>query len=223
VIESANTDVAPGGLREQKMHRTAARLTSVTRRLTADRGLAGFTIDEVCDEVGVSRRTFFNYFPSKEDAVIGADPADEAQHFAEQFLAFGPSGWSGVLDDLVAMVTAHFETVEHDNVEHGEFMRVLEREPRILSRFIGITRERERAAAELIALREGVAHDDPRPAAVVGIFSIVLRYAGERLLDSGDARDYPTILAETLAVYRDVMAPPTAFQNSRTSKGHSTT
>jgi len=216
VIESANTpDVAPGSLREQKMHRTAARLTSVTRRLTAERGLSGFTIDEVCEEVGVSRRTFFNYFPSKEDAVIGADPADEAQHFAERFLAFGSRGWAAVLDDLVAIVSAHFDSIDHDATEHEQFMRVLEREPRILSRFIGITRERERAAAELIVLREGVAHDDPRASALVGIFSIILRSAGERLLDPADDRTYPGILTDTLSIYRDVMSSTTAEERTR--------
>jgi AcrR family transcriptional regulator len=207
--------VAPSSLREQKMLRTAGRLTAVTRRLTAEQGLSGFTIDEVCEEVGISRRTFFNYFPTKEDAVIGADPADEAQHFAEQFLAFGSRGWGAVLDDLVAIVSAHFEAVGHDTTEHAEFMRVLEREPRILSRFIGITRERERGAAELIALREGVAHDDPRASALVGIFSMILRSGGEHLLDPTDPRDYPQILTDTLAVYRDVMRPATSEERTR--------
>ncbi len=42
-------------------------------------GLNGFTIEQLCEDVGVSRRTFFNYFPSKEDAIIG--------HFLDQFPA----------------------------------------------------------------------------------------------------------------------------------------
>jgi AcrR family transcriptional regulator len=210
MVESAATehaDVAASGLREQKMLRTASRLTAVTRRLTAERGLGGFTIDEACEEVGISRRTFFNYFPTKEDAVIGADPSDEAEQFAEQFLDRGSRGGTAALDDLVAIVSAHFHSVDHDATEHEQFMRVLEREPRILARFIGITRERERAAAELIALREGVAHDDPRAAALVGLFSLILRAAGEYLIDPTDPRDYPQILTDTLAVYRDVMRP----------------
>lgn len=39
--------------------------------LTIERGLDEATIDAISDRAGVSRRTFFNYFPSKEDAVLG--------------------------------------------------------------------------------------------------------------------------------------------------------
>ena len=46
--------------------RTRAALVARARHLTAREGLTGFTIQELCDQVGVSRRTFFNYFPTKE-------------------------------------------------------------------------------------------------------------------------------------------------------------
>ncbi|WP_424465919.1 TetR family transcriptional regulator [Pseudoclavibacter helvolus] len=39
--------------------------------LTIERGLDETTIDAISERAGVSRRTFFNYFPSKEDAVLG--------------------------------------------------------------------------------------------------------------------------------------------------------
>src|SRR3954471_703362 len=47
------------GLVERRMADTAERMMAVARRLTAERGLSGFTIDELCADVGVSRRTFF--------------------------------------------------------------------------------------------------------------------------------------------------------------------
>lgn len=74
------------------MAATASRLTALSRRLTAERGLNGFTIEELCDEVGVSRRTFFNYFPSKEEAVIGVAEEEDRRRFAEEFLARGSRG-----------------------------------------------------------------------------------------------------------------------------------
>ncbi len=194
--------------RARRMQETAFRLTHICRRLTAQRGLAGFTIEEVCDEVGVSRRTFFNYFPSKEDAVIGVDPEHESQLFGEEFLARGATEWANVMDDLVELVIAHFEANGSHSAGHGEFMQALEREPRLFARFVGISRERERQATAMIAQRQGVAVDDPRAVAAVGILTTLLRSAGERLLDSDDSRDFSSILTESLAAFRAVLTAP---------------
>ncbi len=34
-------------------------------------GLAAATIDRIAEKASISRRTFFNYFPTKEDAILG--------------------------------------------------------------------------------------------------------------------------------------------------------
>ena len=60
--------------RERRKAETAQGLKDAARRLIIANGLTGFTIEELCEEVGVSRRTFFNYFPSKESAIIGEVP-----------------------------------------------------------------------------------------------------------------------------------------------------
>ena len=39
--------------------------------LAMDGGLTSATIDRIAEKAGISRRTFFNYFPSKEDAILG--------------------------------------------------------------------------------------------------------------------------------------------------------
>ena len=186
---------------------TASRLTSVARRLTAERGLNGYTVEEVCDEVDVSRRTFFNYFPTKEDAVLGVDPGEELEKFSHAFLARGSRGWEVVVDDLVDLVISHFETTGHDHHGHAEFTAALEREPRLLLRFMGATRERERQAVALVASREGVAGDDPRAEAAVSILSTLMRHAGERYLDPAGSHDFSSTLRSHLTALRAVMAP----------------
>lgn len=184
---------------------TASRLTALCRRLTAERGLNGFTIEEVCSEVGVSRRTFFNYFPSKEDAVFGIDEADELKRFAEEFLAMGSRGWSAVVDDLVDFGVHYADTAGHDLVEHLQFMAILEREPRLLARFIGIGRERETALTELVALREGVSPGDARARASVQVVSTVMRSTGDRLSDPRVAENFGAALLDTLTALREVL------------------
>jgi len=188
------------------MRDTASRLTAVTRRLTAERGLAGFTIEEVCDEVDVSRRTFFNYFASKEEAIFGADQAEEMRQVFEGFIA-KPAGWDHVLDDLVELIITHAPLVDHDAVAHVTFMAALEREPQLLQRIMGTTRERERQAISMVAEREGVDVDDPRAQAAVGILTALLKNTGEQFLAADNTRDFSDILTSSLAVFRAVLAP----------------
>lgn len=191
------------------MRQTASNLTAVCRRLTAERGLAGFTIEEVCDEVDVSRRTFFNYFGCKEDAVIGEDAEGEFQLFAESFLAGRPGEWSGVLHDLVRLTIAHFEAQGMDAASHSDFMVALEREPRLMARFMGATRDRERQLGSLIAQREGVSADDPHVVVVVSLLATLMQSSAQRFLAPGNTQDFSTLLTASLAAFRTVLAVPT--------------
>jgi AcrR family transcriptional regulator len=203
-IALVNDSATDATLRSRKMRQTAASLTAVTRRLTAERGLGGFTVEEVCDEVDISRRTFFNYFSSKEDAIIGA-PDDELRHFTEQFLAREPAGWGRVLDDLVELAIEHFESTGLDSAEHGELMAALEREPKLLLRFMGLTRERDKQAVAMVAQREGVAGDDPHAEAAIAVLSMLLHSAGERYLRPDNEHQFSFLIHDRLAALRAVL------------------
>lgn len=65
-IAHATVDV---GLRERKKDATRRALAETALALTVERGFQGFTIGELVDTVGVSRRTFSNYFTSKADCI----------------------------------------------------------------------------------------------------------------------------------------------------------
>ena len=60
--------------RADRRQRMLHRITLTAQRLTDERGLDGFTMDDLAEAVDVSRRTLFNYFPGKVDAVLGPDP-----------------------------------------------------------------------------------------------------------------------------------------------------
>lgn len=64
-------DMQEIGLRERKRQATRHSLKMATIKLVTEQGLDNTTIDMICELSGVSKRTFFNYFDSKEDAILG--------------------------------------------------------------------------------------------------------------------------------------------------------
>jgi AcrR family transcriptional regulator len=65
--------VVRGGLRARKRARTAEAIHLAAAELVLEHGLDATTIEAISERADVSTRTFFNYFPSKEDAVLGID------------------------------------------------------------------------------------------------------------------------------------------------------
>ncbi|AGP31211.1 TetR/AcrR family transcriptional regulator [Corynebacterium terpenotabidum] len=59
------------GLRERKRRETRLRIEDCATELILDRGFDQVTLEEICEKAGVSRRTFFNYFDSKDQVTSG--------------------------------------------------------------------------------------------------------------------------------------------------------
>src|ERR1700733_13117311 len=59
------------GLRERKRAETRDKLEAAAVTLVLKNGLEHPTLDAICEAANVSGRTFFNYFDSKEDAILG--------------------------------------------------------------------------------------------------------------------------------------------------------
>lgn len=74
--------VEPTGLRERKRQQTARRITETALRLFASQGYEATTLDTIAAEAGISRRTFFHYFKSKDDILLSQEAG-----LGEQLLA----------------------------------------------------------------------------------------------------------------------------------------
>jgi AcrR family transcriptional regulator len=74
------------GLRERKRTRTRLMIQADAMRLFAEKGYANTTIEEIADAAAISPRTFFRYFPTKEDVVLW----DEYDPLALDMLAQRP-------------------------------------------------------------------------------------------------------------------------------------
>ncbi len=96
------TDAAELGLRERKRLATRRAIQLAALRLVKSRGLDSVTIDDISHDADISPRTFFNYFPSKESALVGEGPTRPSDADVEEFV----DGHGGLLEDLARMMTA---------------------------------------------------------------------------------------------------------------------
>ena len=59
------------GLRERKKRQTRTALVRAALELCEAKGVEHVTVGEIAEAANVSRRTFFNYFSSREEAILG--------------------------------------------------------------------------------------------------------------------------------------------------------
>lgn len=117
-------------LRERKKARTRDALGRAATRLYLERGFEGTTIEDIVEEAGVSRRTFFRYFPTKEAAFF-ADHAERMARFtAEVALLRGGLGpWRGVCEALLRVAGGYEDDVASSLAWH----RALRASPTLLA------------------------------------------------------------------------------------------
>lgn len=200
VSESATKSV-----RERRKERTRADLIARARKLTREVGLSGFTIDELCADVGVARRTFFNYFATKEHAVIGRSHDDEDDEIV--FESLTRDRHLPLVDRMTQVAIDHFHEVEGRRDEALELMTLIEEEPKLLATMLEVTREGERRLAEAIAEVEQLPPDDPRPALAVQIGGIVLHRSMQQFLRPDERRSFEDVVHANTELARSLFLP----------------
>jgi AcrR family transcriptional regulator len=102
-------------LRERKRLATSNAIQLSALRLVVERGINNVTIEQIATAADVSPRTFFNYFPSKEAAIVGEGPSIPNSEAQEHFVTAGAgreadSGRNVLRDlgELVADSADHF-------------------------------------------------------------------------------------------------------------------
>jgi AcrR family transcriptional regulator len=161
--------VAPPTRRDRKKLATRRALQWAALGLVADRGYANVTVEEIAEAADVSARTFFNYFPSKEAAVIGHDPdLFDTLHDAVIERPAGESAFEAVR--AVVRVRSERFAQEADGVtgDPGEWfrrMKTVQTDPHLRAAHAAHTAAYERVIVTAVAERLGTDPEiDPYPA-----------------------------------------------------------
>lgn len=200
----SNSATEAGGLREVRRRETERRISRRALRLTAERGFDGFTVEELAEVVGISRRTFFNYFPSKEDALLGNPHESLSAAARETFLAGGPDG--SLLPDLVELIASANDGQDVELADIKLFHQVLEREQRLVPMFMKRFAARAREIAELAAEREGTTADDRRIQLAVELMGALLGRSFKQLVEEDAVAPLGDVLRVNLAAARALLS-----------------
>ncbi|MFJ4681769.1 TetR/AcrR family transcriptional regulator [Streptomyces sp. NPDC088789] len=149
---------AGGGLRERKKRATRAALAEAAVRLAAEHGVDQVTVEAISAAAGVSVRTFFNYFDSRDDAFVVIDTGistrmrDAVRHAPAELTP---------LDAVREAIAAELAEAEQQHELWNLHAQVLRKAPHLLVRSLGAHMSDETALAEAVTarLRSGSAEE----------------------------------------------------------------
>jgi len=197
------TTTAPVGLRELKKQRTYEELQRVALALFAARGFDQVTIEDICADAEVSKTTFYRYFDSKEDVLLGSMHEKLTEMGAA--LAQRPASESAI----VAVRNAFLEVAaeyQSQRVQKLAVNRIVRTTPSLAARNL----EQQTAWEDL--LREFFVERDGAPAPALSHCVLAanvvasLRTAMEYWLNAGADSDLPTVVDEALRLSVSVPA-----------------
>nr|WP_146077666.1 TetR family transcriptional regulator [Clavibacter michiganensis] len=202
------------GLRERKRRATSRSIQFTVLELAAERGLEQVTVDEISRIANISPRTFFNYFPSKEAAMVGENPLAVQSELIEAFVTIDSDrdtfdGLLGLMQQMALLGTG-------DRELHQLRRQVLRDYPELFVLKISGMRGFEAALADAIERRlikqhaasetvhaEGAFEARARLTALVAMAA--MRHAFTLWADGEDDESLAEKLVESFALLRQVL------------------
>jgi len=198
---------APPTLRNRATRAVRAEIAAVAMRLFLEQGFEKTTVDQIAAEAGLSRTSFFRYFATKEDVVLGH--LEELGQKILGALTARPAAepaWQALrhaFDLLVAEASAL--------PEQGLTMsRMLHDTPSLRARQIGKQLGWQDLLAAEVARRLGVPSDapDPRPRALVAAALGCLNAAVDVWTAADGALPLPDLLDQAMSALTGQPARP---------------
>ena len=162
---------AEPGLRERKRRATRRAIQQAALRIALEDGLGAVTVDEISRRADVSPRTFFNYFPSKEQAILGDDPQLPDDAALQAFVDGGPSG--DLLADIGTLLVHSTRELIEERGLIEERQQVLRANPELFSRRMASMKEFQAELQAAVTRRLEHALPTTPPAAALEVLDAV--------------------------------------------------
>jgi AcrR family transcriptional regulator len=188
---------------ERKRQLVRDELNDAAMRLFAFRGFDETTIEAITEAAGVSRRTFFRYYRSKEDVIVefiaglGAALRDT--------LAARPSGEPPAVA-LRAAVGVFTDKYDEDQTKALAIARLTLRTPALLGRYLERRAMWQEALTLELAARHRLDPRDMRARLAAGLALDALDTAVSAWVDQDGARPLPELTDEAFALVAPALA-----------------
>lgn len=170
---------APPGRRERKKLATRAAVSAAALRLAVRHGVEHVTVERIATEADIALRTFFNHFPSKEDAILAASAAGADALVAEFRSRPRDESVFGALREAVLVVMDSTDAAGRD---HLAALRLIRTAPSLVPHQLAVLARQETALAAAIAARVGGGVSPVYPALCAAAALAALRVTLDRWL-----------------------------------------
>ena len=174
------------GLRERKKAETRRSIGDAALALAIERGPGNVTVDDIAAAAGISARTVFNYFATKEEAILGVDPE------RRRLLLDRLRGRPGTESPLEALREAMRESTDGSGaIIWRTRARLARQNPQLHSAYLAAFASLEDDLTEVLAERVGVnPAADPFPRLAVTVALTAMRVSIDHAMAQGlTARD----------------------------------
>ncbi|AGP60448.1 TetR/AcrR family transcriptional regulator [Streptomyces rapamycinicus] len=187
------------GLRERKKAATRQSLHDAAVLLAAEHGVESLTVEAIADAATVSRRTFSNYFASKEQALLHHDRARTVR--LVELIRARPARES-LMAAVIGAAEQHSTEFAADP-EQEERYRTLRLHPALLSELVATYAAAERDLAVAVEERLPAGPDTPLRAQILAATLLAaFRVVGQTALERRE-RDVVDLLRRALAITRE--------------------
>ena len=139
------------GLRDRKRIETRERLERCAVTLVMRDGIEHATVDAISDLADVSPRTFFNYFDSKEDAILGIRDVEITDELVAAHIARHPD--ADPVESIVRLIATALGTSIDEHEMRTRRMEIVLRHPQLMGRqFAQMTRMAEQLGAAVTTI-----------------------------------------------------------------------
>ncbi|MEJ8280087.1 TetR/AcrR family transcriptional regulator [Pseudonocardia spirodelae] len=189
------------GLRARKKMRTRQALRAAALERARAQGPDAFTVEEICADVDVAPRTFFNHFPSK-DAVLFDWDAGSLEELAAE-VRDRPE--TAPLAAATAVLGEVAEALTTSPIWHGQ-LELLRTHPELSARIAHVGRTVEQTVARALAERDGAPVPGVTHLVAAAGAMAVLQVTVSAWLGDPHGRDARRVHDEVLATARDAFA-----------------